>query len=133
MSSLYKLLYVLIFLLISSCSSVIHIKKVDQGLIGGSVKNALSTLSLKLDKVPFYTEPPAVVRGLQGVTPNGENVTIFITRDQVPLTFEGGDNLDLYPDLKVIGVYRAIGDVRICTGNVLWHHQHFCEFYSRNK
>lgn len=97
-----------------------HLADADENLIGLTVPEAMSKLSLQTEKYFVIDEPPAVPRGVFGRTPEGDEITLFIKRGQLPLTFMGGDKLEMYKDIRVIGLKRTKGTLSTCYGEVLW-------------
>lgn len=98
----------------------------DEKLVGLSVSSVIDNLSLRIDDGFTITEPPAVPRGIHATSPNGDHISLFIRRGQLPLTFDGGDNLELYKDLKVIGIKREHEETSTCYGEVLWQLEPGC-------
>ena len=90
-------------------------------VIGKSMAEATETLELDLMQGSIITEPPAVARGLSFTDSKNNKVQLFIKRGQVPLTFDGGDDLEQYKTLMVIGFRRVIAGQVQCEGDVLWH------------
>ena len=90
-------------------------------VIGKSMVEATNILELDLMQGTIITEPPAVARGLSFTDSKNNKVQLFIKRAQVPLTFDGGDDLAKYKTLIVIG-YREVVDGQVqCEGDVPWH------------
>jgi hypothetical protein len=92
----------------------------DAKIVGRTIFQAMSLLSLRIEKSFVIDEPPAVPRGIFGRTPNGDEVILFIRRGQLPLTFKSGDKLELYKDIQVIGLKRTADATSTCYGEVLW-------------
>jgi hypothetical protein len=110
-----KLQGLLVLLLFSSLALA------ESEIIGGTVKNAAALLKLDLSDANIITEPPAVARGLSFKAKNGAGIQIFVKKGQVPLTINGGDNLELYKELKIIGLRYEHEDKVQCSGEILWH------------
>ena len=90
-------------------------------ILGKTISETIQSEGVMLESASIITEPPAVARGLSFEIDNG-HFQIFIERGQVPLTFEGGSNLELYKKLKVIGIrFEKYGKTE-CVGEVLWHY-----------
>jgi hypothetical protein len=96
------------------------LKKSDEKFVGKTISSVVDNLVLQIDDNFVIEEPPAVPRGISGTSSNGDRVYLFIQRGQLPLTFEGGDNLKLYTDLKVIGIKREHAETSTCYGEVMW-------------
>lgn len=92
----------------------------SEPLVGKTVMQATQLLGVDLANGTILDDPPAVPRGIAFRTKQGDDVQVFIRRGQVPLTFQGGDNLVLYKDLKVIGFRKVEHGIIYCEGEVLW-------------
>lgn len=89
--------------------------------VGKTVSQLVHMLGLDMASATVITEPPAVARGISFEPREGVEVQLFIERGSVPLTFQGGDKLLRYKDLKVIG-FRKVDNGKVhCEGEVLWH------------
>jgi hypothetical protein len=119
-SKLKLVIFFLLFCVLSGCLLTSKTQESDKKFVGLSVSYVIKNLSLKIDDGFVITEPPAVPRGIRGTSSNGDLIHLFILRGQLPLTFEDGDNLALYKDLKVIGIKREHAENSTCYGEVIW-------------
>jgi hypothetical protein len=103
----------LIFLSTQSVASETFVDK--------TVSQVVQVLGVDLASGTIIDEPPSVARGTEFRPQEGIEVQVFIKRGQVPLTTEGGNNLTLYKDLKVIGIRKVENRKVYCEGEVLWH------------
>ncbi len=91
-------------------------------LVGKTMSEAVTVLGIDMAQGSVITEPPAVSRGLSFILQQGVEIQLFIRRGQLPLTFNGGENLALYKDLEVIGFRKLVGGKVQCNGEVMWHY-----------
>ncbi|MCD2515785.1 hypothetical protein LQ564_05590 [Massilia sp. G4R7] len=108
-------IFCLIFLSTQSLAS--------ETFVGKTVSQVIQVLGVDLASGTVIDEPPAVARGIEFRPQEGIEIQVFIKRGQVPLTIEGGDNMALYKDLKVIGIRKVENRNVYCEGDVLWHFQ----------
>ncbi|WP_154668343.1 hypothetical protein [Pseudoduganella violaceinigra] len=90
--------------------------------LGKTVAEAVQMLGTELSSDSMIVEPPAVARGFDFRLRNGDEVQIFIKRGQVPLTFEGGGDLNLYRAIEVKGVRRvgSNGEITCVGSEIVW-------------
>lgn len=92
----------------------------DSRVIGTTVDPAISMLGLTLGEHSAIGEPPGIGRGVIGRNAAGEEVWLYVNKNEVGFT-EGSveTKLPLIRALKVIGVARRSGGVWATHGEVI--------------
>ena len=95
----------------------------DESLIGVPVDDAIARLGLTLDEHPVIEEPPGIGRGVQGKNAKGEEVWLYVNRNEVGFTDQGVQGkLPLIRTLKVAGVARKTAAGWVTAGQVIFYY-----------
>jgi hypothetical protein len=91
----------------------------DADVVGHTVRAAMQHLSLQTDQHFVINEPPGVPRGIDGTTPNGDLVELYVRRSAVPFSERMDWTIDQFLDKKVIGIARRHANSWTVHGEVM--------------
>lgn len=91
----------------------------DAELLGQKVSEVIRVLELTIGEHFVIDEPPGVPRGIEGKTPNGETIEIYIRRGDVPFDEKGNWRLDEFENKRIIGIARLKTDGWHIQGEVM--------------
>jgi hypothetical protein len=107
---------VILCFMINSASSQNHN---DRLLIGLEVSVVLKKLKLKTGEEFVIDEPPCIPRGIEGITPDGDTVEIYIKRGDLPFDEKRNWKLSEFKSKTVVGIARYKNNRWYVTGDVI--------------
>ena len=91
----------------------------DRSLIGLKVSVVIKKLKLKIEEEFVIDEPPCIPRGIEGTTPGGDTIEIYIKRGDLPFDEKRNWKLSEFKSKSVVGIARYKNNKWYVTGDVI--------------